>query len=69
MGAAMNAILTFSTVLAAELQQLRSEVACHRAAIDLDAAAFEQSRSAWVSRETDLSRRMNTLRQRLALLA
>ena len=68
MGAAMNAIPKFSTALAAEQQQLRCEVACHRRAIDVEAAALEQLRSVWVSQESDLARRLSALRQRLALL-
>ena len=65
-GAAMNAMLTFPTNLAAELTQLRCEVESHRRAIAVAAAAFELSRSVMVARETDISRRMSALRQRLA---
>ena len=64
----MNAILTFSTALATELHRLRCEVACHRRAIELEVIALEQSRSLLVSPESDLSRRLKALRQRLALL-
>ena len=67
-GAPMNAILTFSTALATELHRLRCEVACHRRAIELEVIALEQSRSLLVSPESDLSRRLKALRQRLALL-
>lgn len=62
----MNAILSFPTNLAAELTQLRCEVECHRLAIAVEAAAFEQSRTLMVAHETDISRRMRVLRQRLA---
>ncbi len=65
-GAAMYAILTFPTYLAAELTQLRCEVECHRREVAVAAVAFEQSRSLMVARETDISRRMSVLRQRLA---
>ncbi len=65
----MNAILTFPTALATELHRLRCEVAGHGRAIEIEATAFEQSRSVWGSHESDLSRRMSALRQRLALLA
>lgn len=65
-GAAMNAILSFPTALAAELIQLRCEVECHRMAIAVAAVEYEQARSLMVARETDISRRMNALRQRLA---
>ena len=66
LGAAMNAILTFPTALAAELTQLWFEVESHQREVAVEAAAFEQSRSLLVARETDISRRMNALRQRLA---
>ena len=64
----MNAILHFPTNLAAELCQLRCEVASHSQAIAADAAAFEQSRAVWSSQESDITRRMNAMRQRLAAL-
>ncbi len=62
----MNAILSFPKHLAAELTQLRCEVECHRSAIAVAAMAFEQSRLLMVARESDISRRMSVLRQRLA---
>ncbi len=65
-GAAMNAILTFPNALTAELTQLWCEVEFHQREVAVEAAAFEQSRSLMVARESDISRRMNTLRQRLA---
>lgn len=68
MGAAMNAILTFPTTLASELQQLRCEVECHRHAINAEVEAFEKSRTSWLTQESDLSRRMKVMRQRLAIL-
>jgi hypothetical protein len=61
----MNAILIFPTGLSAELDQLRSEVDCHGHAIHLEAAAFAETRVVWVSQERDITRRMQTLRQRL----
>ncbi len=68
LGAAMNAILHFPPNLSAELLQLRCEVAAHRQAIETHAAALEQSRAVWASQESDVTRRMNALRQRLASL-
>ena len=62
----MNAILTLSTALATELQQLRCEVEGHRHAINAEAEAFEKSRSAWVTHDSDVTRRMKAMRQRLA---
>lgn len=67
-GAAMNAILIFPSHLAAEFQQLRCEVACHRYEIEVAAMAHEQSLAEWNSKETDISRRMDGLRERLARL-
>lgn len=67
-GAAMNAILIFPAHLAAEFQQLRCEVACHRSEIEVAATAHEQSLAVWCSNETDISRRMSGLRERLARL-
>ena len=66
MSAAMNAILTFPTTLASELQQLRCEVECHGHAINAEVEAFEKSRTSWYTHESDLSRRMKVMRQRLA---
>ena len=65
-GAAMNAIPHFPTPLATELQQLRSEVESHRQAIKTDAMVFEQSRAVWSAQGSEISRRMNVMRQRLA---
>ncbi len=67
-GAVMNAILHFPTNLVVELQQLRAEVESHRQDIEVEATAFEQSRVVWVSQESDITRKMNALRQRLANL-
>ncbi len=65
-GAAMNAIVNFSTALASELQQLKCEVECHRHAIHVEAEAFEKSRTEWVTHDSDVTRRMKAMRQRLA---
>ena len=65
-GAAMNAILHFPTNRVVELLQLRGEVASHRQAIVDAASAFEQTRALWTASESDLTRRMNAIRQRLA---
>jgi hypothetical protein len=64
----MNAILLFPTTLATELRQLRTEVESHRQAIEVASHAMEQSRAAWSSQESDITRRMNAMRQRLAAL-
>lgn len=64
----MNAILIFPSHWASELQQLRSEVACHRCDIEVAATAHEQALALWASNETDVSRRLSGLRERLARL-
>lgn len=64
----MNAILHFPPNLAAELRQLKVAVESHRQEIIAEAAAFEQTRSARVSRDAEVANRMNALRQRLANL-
>jgi len=64
----MNAILFFPTTIATEMQQLRAEVASHGRAIKVASNAFEQSRAVWSSQESEISLRMNAMRQRLAAL-
>ena len=64
----MNAILLFPTTLATDLQQLRTEVESHRQAIEVASNAWEHSRAVWSSQESDITRRMNAMRQRLASL-
>ncbi len=67
-GAAMNAILHYPANLAAELHQLKVDVAAHCQEIVVEATAFKQTQTAWSAQEPDLARRMNALRQRLANL-
>ncbi len=64
----MNAILRYPTNLAAELHQMKLEVESHRQEIAVEAAAFERTRTVWAAQESDVTRRINALRLRLANL-
>ncbi len=62
----MDAILTIPITLASELRTLRSEIECHRQAIELDSQAFMLAQVARSSLAEDISRRMAELRLKLA---
>lgn len=64
----MNAILHYPTNLTTELQQLKVEVVSHCQEIVVEAVAFKHAQTVWVAQESDITSRMNALRQRLANL-